>query len=96
MHENLQRLKEIRQMLDLYSSLKIEDGEKFLFTYNRTVRKANGDDHIIDWFVSETKSWFSISMNGEIIETFIDNTNIKNINDSLNEIQNYFLNLSLI
>lgn len=96
MHENLQRLEEIQHMLDLYSSLKIEDGEKFLFTYNRTVRKADGYDHIIDWFVSETKSWFSISMNGEIIETFIDDTNIKNINDSLNEIQNYFLNLSLI
>jgi hypothetical protein len=96
MHENLQRLKEIQKMLDLYSSLKIEDDEKFLFTYNRNVRKFNNDEHNIDWFVSETKNWFSISMNGEIIETFIDDTNIKNINDSLNEIQNYFLNLSLI
>lgn len=95
MHENLQRLKEIQKMLDLYSSLKIEDDEKFLFTYSRTVRKSN-DEHTINWFVSETKNWFSISVNRETIETFIDDTNIKNINVSLNEIQNYFLNLSLI
>ena len=95
MHENIQRLKEIHSMLDSYSSLKIEDDEKFLFTYNRTVRKSNEDEHTIDWFVSETKYWFSISLNEEIIETFIDDVNIKNINDSLNEIQNYFLNLSL-
>jgi len=95
MHENLQRLKEIQKMLDSYSSLKIEDDEKFLFTYNRTVRKSDDNTHTINWFVSETKNWFSISVNGEIIETFIDDTNIKNINVSLNEIQNYFLNLSL-